>query len=115
MVYKDEVYGLRITSNNLALFYNKDLFDAAGLDYPDDTWKWDDLRNAAKTLTDTEAGVYGLDLPVYDKNGGYTWNWLPFLWQNGGEFLNEDRTEAVFNSAEGRGGPGVLEGYGARR
>lgn len=45
--------------------------------------------------------MYGLDLPVYDKNGGYTWNWLPFLWQNGGEFLNEDRTEAVFNSAEG--------------
>lgn len=101
MVYKDEVYGLRITSNNLALFYNKDLFDAAGLSYPDDTWEWEDLREAAKTLTDTEAGVYGLDLPVYDKNGGYTWNWLPFLWQNGGEFLNEDRTEAVFNSAEG--------------
>lgn len=72
MVYKDDVYGLRITSNNLALFYNKEMF-------------------ANK----------GLDLPIYDKNGGYTWNWLPFLWQNGGEFLNDDRTEAVFNSPEG--------------
>lgn len=45
--------------------------------------------------------IYGLDLPIYDKNGGYTWNWLPFLWQNGGEFLNDDRTEAMFNSPEG--------------
>ncbi len=102
MVYKDDVYGMRITSNNLALFYNKDLFDAAGLDYPDENWEWDDLRNAAKTLTNTEAGVYGLDLPVYDKNGGYTWNWMPFLWQSGGEFLNEERTEATFNSPEGK-------------
>lgn len=101
LVYKDDVYGLRITSNNLALFYNKELFEHAGLEEPTADWTWDDLRSAAKALTDTENNVYGLDLPVYDKNGGYTWNWLPFLWQNGGKFLNEDRTEAIFNSAEG--------------
>lgn len=100
MVYKDDVYGLRITSNNLALFYNKELFEKAGLEEPKD-WTWDDLREAAKKLTDPDNGIFGLDLPVYDKKGGYTWNWLPFLWQNGGELLNEDRTEAVFNSPEG--------------
>lgn len=103
MVYKDEVYGLRITSNNLALYYNKELFDNAGLEYPTADWTWDDLRNAAKTLTDKENGVYGLDLPVYDESGGYCWTWLPFLWQNGGQLLNEDRTEAIVNSAEGVG------------
>ena len=101
MVYKDEVYGLRITSNNLALFYNKELFEKAGLEEPNGDWTWDDLRSAAKALTDADNNINGLDLPVYDKNGGYTWNWLPFLWQNGGEFLNEERTEAVFNSPEG--------------
>lgn len=101
MVYKDDVYGLRITSNNLALFYNKEMFANKGLEEPTADWTWDDLRNAAKTLTDADNNIYGLDLPVYDKNGGYTWNWLPFLWQNGGEFLNDDRTEAVFNSPEG--------------
>ena len=52
-------------------------------------------EDVAKKLFDDIAPKYA------DKNGGYTWNWLPFLWQNGGEFLNEDRTEAVFNSAEG--------------
>ena len=78
MVYKDDVYGLRITSNNLALFYNKELFEKAGLEEPKD-WTWDDLREAAKKLTDPDNGIFGLDLPVYDKKGGYTWNWLPFL------------------------------------
>lgn len=101
MTYKDDVYGLRITSNNLGLFYNKELFQKAGLEEPTGDWTWDDLRDAAKKLTDPDNGVYGLDLPVYDKKGGYTWNWLPFLWQNGGELLNEERTEAVFNSPEG--------------
>ena len=78
MVYKDDVYGLRIPSNNLALFYNKELFEKAGLEEPKD-WTWDDLREAAKKLTDPDNGIFGLDLPVYDKKGGYTWNWLPFL------------------------------------
>lgn len=102
MTYKDDVYGLRITSNNLALFYNKEMFKSAGLEEPTADWTWDDLRTAAKTLTNVDNNVYGLDLPVYDKNGGYTWTWLPFLWQNGGKMLNDDRTEAIFNSAEGK-------------
>lgn len=102
MTYQDDVYGLRITSNNLALFYNTDMFDAAGMDYPTEDWTWDELRDAAKDLTDIESNVYGLQLPIYDNSGGYTWTWLPFLWQNGGEMLNEDKTEAVFNSPEGK-------------
>lgn len=101
MTYKDDVYGLRITSNNLALFYNKDLFKKANLELPTDTWTWEDLRSAAKSLTDPNNNIYGLDLPIYDKKGGYAWTWLPFLWQAGGEMLNEERTEAVLNSAEG--------------
>lgn len=101
MTYKDDVYGLRITSNNLGLFYNKDMFKEAGLAEPTADWTWEDLRSAAKTLTNPDKNIYGLDLPVYDKKGGYAWTWLPFLWQAGGEQLNEDRTQAMFNSPEG--------------
>lgn len=32
------------------LYYNKDLFDAAGVDYPDGSWTWDDYADAAETL-----------------------------------------------------------------
>ena len=35
----------------LALFYNKDLFDAAKVDYPDDTWDYDDYSAAMRRLT----------------------------------------------------------------
>jgi multiple sugar transport system substrate-binding protein len=101
MTWKDDVYGLRITANNLALFYNKELFKKAGIEEPTNDWKWDDLRSAAKALTDDANNIKGLDLPIYNDDGGYTWTWMPFLWQNGGEFLNEDRTEAVFNSTAG--------------
>lgn len=37
--------------NPMCLWYNKDLFDAAGVDYPTDDWTWDDLYEAAKKLT----------------------------------------------------------------
>lgn len=100
LVYDEDIYGLRITSNNLALFYNTEMFDAAGVEYPTQEWTWDDLRDAAKKLTSDN--VYGLQLPIYDANGGYAWTWLPFLWQNGGDVLNADKTEAVFNSKEGK-------------
>jgi multiple sugar transport system substrate-binding protein len=100
--WKDKTYGLRITANNLGLFYNKELFDKAGVPYPTDHWTWDDLKNAAKKLINESKGVYGLDLPYYNPQGGWsTWIWLPFLWQNGGSFLNDNRTKAVFNSSEG--------------
>lgn len=101
MAYRDDVYGLRITSNNLGLFYNKEMFANAKLEEPTADWTWEDLRSAAKTLTNEEKGIYGLDLPIYRDNGGYAWTWLPFLWQSGGQLLNEDRTEAIVNSPEG--------------
>lgn len=42
------------------LFYNRDLFDAAGVDYPDSTWTWDDYAEVAQKLSDaTDAdGTY---------------------------------------------------------
>jgi len=68
------------------LFYNKDLFDAAGVTYPDSTWTYDDLLAAAKKLTkDTDGdgridqwgflvddGTYtALDTQIYSL-GGHT-------------------------------------------
>ncbi len=100
MVWEEKVHGLRITSNNLGLYYNKEMFDEAGLDYPTEAWTWEDLRAAAQTLTDEDAGVFGFDLPIYEDNGGYSFAWLPFLWQNGGQLLSDDRTEAAFATPE---------------
>lgn len=70
--------------STMALQYNKDLFDAAGLEYPTADWTWDDLRAAAEALTDAEAGVIGLVTPPNLER------WLPFLYQNGGALFDDE-------------------------
>ena len=51
-------FGLPRDFQTIVLYYNKDMFDAAGLPYPDDTWTWENLRTAAAALTlDTDGNV----------------------------------------------------------
>lgn len=52
-------YGIPKDFNTLALFYNKDMFDAAGIPYPDETWDLDRLRDVARKLT-KPGGAHGL-------------------------------------------------------
>lgn len=56
------------------LFYNKDMFDAAGVTYPDDTWTWDDYRAAAKKLTgkNSKGKVWGTAGPSSDPGMWYS-------------------------------------------
>lgn len=60
-----EVYGLPISSTRWAVFYNKKLFDEAGVAYPDGTWTWDEYIDTAIKLTDKEKGIYGSYMPSY--------------------------------------------------
>lgn len=46
-----ETYGLPWCYAGEILYYNKDMFDIAGISYPDENWTWDDFTNAAKKLT----------------------------------------------------------------
>ena len=64
--------------------YNKEIFDNAGIAYPDDTWTWDTLLETAKKLTDPEKGIYGFGAPN-DRQSGY----LNLIYQNEG-FAFED-------------------------
>jgi ABC-type glycerol-3-phosphate transport system substrate-binding protein/DNA-binding transcriptional regulator YhcF (GntR family) len=56
--YKGKLYGAPQTFLTNALFYNKKMFKEQGLSFPDSSWKWSDLQNAAEklTITDTETG-----------------------------------------------------------
>ena len=49
-------FGLPKYHGALALYYNKDLFDAAGVDYPSSQWTYDDYLEAMKKLTLRKAG-----------------------------------------------------------
>lgn len=62
--YKGTQYGLPMTFSTVVLFYNKDLFDAAGVDYPTADWTWDNVIEAGKKLTNAEKQVWGIYQPV---------------------------------------------------
>ncbi len=70
--------------DTIALAYNKEIFDNAGIAYPDDTWDWEKLREVAIALTDTEKGIYGF-AANNDTQGGY----YNLVYQNGG-FIFQD-------------------------
>lgn len=93
------VIGMPAVVDNLGLFYNKDLFDAAGLDYPTADWTWDEFRAAAKALTDPAKNIYGTAYPVSGTEDT-TWRFWPQLWQNGGDVL-DDTGKPAFNSQAG--------------
>jgi multiple sugar transport system substrate-binding protein len=90
-----EQYGVPTSFSNVVLFYNKTLFDEAGVAPPTADWTWEDERAAAEQLTDEAAGVWGDYQPVSFHEFYKT------LAQAGGEFFDEDVTEATFDSPEG--------------
>jgi multiple sugar transport system substrate-binding protein len=54
--YSGSLYAVPKDFDTIALYYNKALFDKAGVAYPTADWTWDDLRAAAKKLTITSNG-----------------------------------------------------------
>ncbi|HZI34738.1 MAG TPA: ABC transporter substrate-binding protein [Gaiellales bacterium] len=95
-----KVIGMPALVDNLALVYNKKLFDQAGIPYPTANWTWDDFRAAAQKLTDTSAKQFGWAY-VADGSEDTVWRFDALLWQAGGDILNSDNTKAEFNSPAG--------------
>ena len=87
-------YGLVESFSNVVLFYNKDLFDAAGVAYPTADWTWEDELAAAQKLTNAETGVWGTFSPIQ------FWEFYKTIAQNGGSVLNADKTEVTLASPE---------------
>lgn len=73
--------------SNLALEYNKDYFDAAGLEYPNADWTWDDLRAAAEALA--ESGVLPEGAVPFALNPDID-RWFAFYVQAGGTFYDDE-------------------------
>lgn len=88
-------YALPTSFSTVVLFFNKDLFDAAGVDYPTADWTWADEKAAAEKLTDAANGVWGDYQPI-----SY-YEYYKALVQAGGKFLSDDGTSVAFNSPEG--------------
>src|SRR5207342_72229 len=95
-----KVIGMPALVDNLAIVYNKALFDKAGIAPPSASWTWDDFRAAAKALTDPAAKQTGWSYAA-DASEDTVWRWEAMLWAAGGQILNSDNTKAAFDSPEG--------------
>ncbi len=74
--------------SSLVVYYNRNLFDAAGIPYPAAGWTWGDFLNAARALTrdaDGDGTVEQFGVGVEPS----TMRVAPFIWQNGGELVDD--------------------------
>lgn len=96
-LYRDARYGIPIDVHNLGLFYNKDLFEKAGLDADKPPATKDEYMAALDKLKGI--GIQGSWVSPFQFTGGFQFESL--LWQYGGELFNADVTQATWNSAAG--------------
>ncbi len=87
VTYEDGIYGLPRGANTIALYYNADMYRAAGLDPDDPPATWDELYESAKALTKPEQNIYGLAFSAVGTEEG-TFQFLPWVQMTGGDYTN---------------------------
>lgn len=92
--FDDAVYAIPKDFDTSGLFYNKDFFDKANLEYPTDDWTWDDFVSAARKLKEAglDEGTYALAAPL-----DFQTDYYPTVYAKGGWILNDDKTETGYN------------------
>jgi multiple sugar transport system substrate-binding protein len=102
------LYGLPRDLNTIALFYNKTMFDAAGLPYPDGTWDWTKLVEVATKLTKTSAGKTS-QWGFYTETSDMENYWSSLVWQAGGDILSPDKKTVVIDTDQAAAGIQFLQ------
>ena len=90
----DTQYGVPMQYNLQYLYYNKDIFEAAGLDPETPPTTLDELKEDAIACTDASKNQYGIGIP-YD----YA-SYCEYLWANGGDVISTDGKENLMTSIE---------------
>lgn len=100
----DGYYGLPRDIQPSVMYYNKDMFDEAGVPYPDETWTWETLIENGKKLTKDRDGdgtidQYALWADLWDME----LYWASLIWQNQGEILSPDYTKTLLGEPPAMG------------
>ncbi|OQO89438.1 extracellular solute-binding protein [Saccharomonospora piscinae] len=91
-VYEGKTYGVPQVTDTLALLYNKDHFEQAGIDAPPATW--DELRETASTLEEEISGTTGVFL------NADSYFLLPFVYGEGADYVDTEAERITIDSPE---------------
>lgn len=96
--FRGRFYGLPRGWTTFVLYYNKDMFDRAGLPYPRAGWTWDDFLAASKKLAadtngDGRVDQFASDAPL-QTDGIAFW-----IWQNGGRVFTPDMSRCLLDQS----------------
>lgn len=98
-----DLYALPENIQSMSFFYNKTHFDKAGISYPDATWTWDKVQEAAQELTQKSGGKvsrWGLDIGDL----GVWWGLQTLAWAAGTAFFDKPLEPTKFTMTD----PGVV-------
>lgn len=91
--YNGKQMGVTESFSEVVMYYNKDLFDAKGLKYPDASWTWKEELEAAQKLTDAKNGIWGTYSPFQ------FYEFYKTIAQNGGGVLDASGNPTVNSPA----------------
>lgn len=86
--WNGELWCIPQNISSLVVYYNRDLFDEAGIPYPEADWRWSDFLETARLLTSDNDGddrpdFYGVGITPS------VFRLAPFIWQNGGRLVDD--------------------------
>ncbi len=79
--------------DTIALWYNKTMFDEAGLEYPDNTWTWEKMHEVGTILNKPEQDQYGMVGNTDANQEGY----YNIIYSYGGYVINDDHTKSGYD------------------
>lgn len=97
--FEGKAYGLPKDMDTVGVWYNKELFDAAGVAYPAKGWTWADFKATAAKLSDPAKGQYGVGANLAGQE--YYYN---TILQAGGFVISPDGKTSGFDN------PATIEG-----
>src|SRR5688572_7213030 len=86
--YNGQIMCIPQNLSSLVVYYNKNLFDEAGVPYPADDWSWEQFLQTAQALTKDTDGDGAMDQYGLGTEASI-FRVAPFIWQNGGELVDD--------------------------
>ena len=89
--WKDKVYAVPKDRDTIAMWYNKKMFDDAGIAYPDGSWTWDEFYEIAEKLTKDDGSQFGFAAQPSNEQD----TWMNMVYSMGGTIVTDDNKSAL--------------------